>query len=63
MLLLDEPTSALDTESSAMVFAIMENLNLSKGMTMVTVTHTGYKPEKARVLFYTLENRTLKLMQ
>jgi putative ABC transport system ATP-binding protein len=63
MMLLDEPTSALDRESAAMVFAIMEKLNSSKGMTMVTVTHTDYKPEQAGALFYMLENRTLRLMQ
>lgn len=62
MLLLDEPTSALDTESAAMVFAIMENLNLAKGMTTMTVTHAGYNPDKIRALVYMLENRTLKLI-
>jgi putative ABC transport system ATP-binding protein len=62
MMLLDEPTSALDRDSAAMVFAIMENLSLTKGMTMITVTHTDYLPEKAMALVYRLENRTLNLM-
>ncbi len=61
LLLLDEPTSALDTESAAMVFSIMEQLNVSKGMSMVTVTHTEYRPEKVVPVFYRLENRTLNL--
>lgn len=62
LLLLDEPTSALDTESATMVFAIMENLNTTKKMTMITVTHSDYRPENVRTLVYRLENRTLLLM-
>ncbi|NTW84360.1 MAG: ATP-binding cassette domain-containing protein [Chlorobiaceae bacterium] len=60
MMLLDEPTSALDSDSASMVFAIMEKLSLVKGVTMVTVTHTDYQPDKVRAQVYRLENRTLK---
>ncbi len=63
MMLLDEPTSALDSESASMVFAIMEKLSITKHMTMVTVTHTDYQPEKVRALLYRLDNRTLRLLE
>lgn len=62
LLLLDEPTSALDQESAAMVFSIMERLNMEEGKTLITVTHTDYKPVKKRPLNYMLDNRRLNLL-
>ncbi|TCD47395.1 ATP-binding cassette domain-containing protein [Chlorobium sp. N1] len=61
LLLLDEPTSALDPESAAMVFSIMERLNREKGKTLLTVTHSDYRPEGPQVALYRIENRTLSL--
>jgi len=62
MMLLDEPTSALDPESAAMVFSITERLNTSRKMTIMTVTHSDYRPETIKGVMYRLENRSLKLM-
>jgi len=62
LLLLDEPTSALDRESAAMVFALMEHLNVEEGKTLITVTHTDYKPEKVQPLNYMLDQRRLQLL-
>ncbi|NTU45328.1 MAG: ATP-binding cassette domain-containing protein [Chlorobiaceae bacterium] len=62
LLLLDEPTSALDRESASMVFSIMEHLNVKEGKTMITVTHTDYKPEKVQPLNYMLDQRRLHLL-
>ncbi|NTV08413.1 MAG: ATP-binding cassette domain-containing protein [Chlorobium limicola] len=62
MMLLDEPTSALDPESAAMVFSITERLNTERKMTIMTVTHSDYRPETLNGLIYRLENRTLTLM-
>lgn len=61
MMLLDEPTSALDPESAAMVFSIMERLNREKKMTIVSVTHSDYRPETVKALTFRLENRKLTL--
>jgi len=61
MLLLDEPTSALDPESAEMVFSIMERLNLREGKTLITVTHSDYRPAGGGVRVYTISNRTLLL--
>lgn len=63
MMLLDEPTSALDPESAAMVFSIMERLNRTEKMTIMTVTHSDYHPETLRGIVYRLENRTLQLRE
>jgi putative ABC transport system ATP-binding protein len=59
LLLLDEPTSALDQESASMVFSILERLNIEQRKTVITVTHSDYKPEKVLPLIYTLANRSL----
>jgi putative ABC transport system ATP-binding protein len=59
LLLLDEPTSALDQESALMVFAIMERLNSTQGKTLVTVTHSEYKPQTVHPLTLMLAHRTL----
>lgn len=59
LLLLDEPTSALDQESASMVFSIMERLNVEQHKTLITVTHSDYKPEIVRPLAYMLTNRSL----
>ncbi len=59
LLLLDEPTSALDQESAAMVFAIMERLNSREGKTLVTVTHSEYKPQTVHPLTLTLAHHKL----
>jgi putative ABC transport system ATP-binding protein len=59
LLLLDEPTSALDAESARMVFTIMERLNTRERKTLVTVTHSDYRPSGAHVQLYLLQNRTL----
>jgi putative ABC transport system ATP-binding protein len=59
LLLLDEPTSALDQESASMVFSIMERLSVEQRKTLITVTHSDYKPEKVRPLILTLSNRSL----
>ncbi len=48
LLLLDEPTSALDQESALMVFSIMERLNVEQRRTVITVTHSDYKPETVK---------------
>jgi putative ABC transport system ATP-binding protein len=60
LLLLDEPTSSLDNESASMVFSIMEFLNTSKKMALITVTHSDYAPAVQTVVFR-LENHTLQL--
>ncbi|NTU88106.1 MAG: ABC transporter ATP-binding protein, partial [Chlorobiaceae bacterium] len=57
------PTSALDPESAAMVFSIMERLNRAENMTIMTVTHSDYRPETLRGIVYRLENRTLQLRE
>lgn len=44
ILLMDEPTSALDPESKSIVENISEELN-KKGMTVITVSHSEYKPK------------------
>ena len=59
LLLLDEPTSALDQESASMVFSIMERLSIEQRKTLITVTHSNYKPEKVCPLTLTLANRSL----
>jgi len=59
LLLFDEPTSALDQESALMVFSIMEQLNMERQKTLITVTHSDYKPERAAPLIYTIANRSL----
>lgn len=61
LLLLDEPTSALDPESAAMVFSIMERLNREKNMTIISVTHSDYRPQTVKAQTYILENRQLTL--
>jgi len=58
ILLLDEPTSALDADSAAMVFSIIETLNREKGMTIICVTHSDYRPETVEPALYILKNRT-----
>ena len=60
LLLLDEPTSALDQESASMVFSIMERLSVEQRKTLITVTHSNYKPETVRPLTYTVANRSLQ---
>jgi putative ABC transport system ATP-binding protein len=59
LLLLDEPTSALDQESASMVFSIMERLSVEQHKTLMTVTHSDYKPETVRPITYMLANRSL----
>jgi putative ABC transport system ATP-binding protein len=59
LLLLDEPTSALDQESASMVFSMMELLSVEHGKTLMTVTHSDYKPKTVHPLTYTLANRSL----
>lgn len=59
LLLLDEPTSSLDPESAAMVFSIMEQLNLEQQKTLITVMHGDYNPVKVRPRTCILSNRTL----
>ncbi len=59
LLLLDEPTSALDQESASMVFSIMERLSVEQRKTLITVTHSDYKPETLHPLTYILANRSL----
>ena len=39
IMLFDEPTSALDPEMVGEVLAVMKNLAIKHGMTMVVVTH------------------------
>jgi len=59
ILLLDEPTSALDPESAAMVFSLIERLNIDEGKTLITVTHSDYVPKKPLAAVYRLHERTL----
>ncbi|KAA6232553.1 ATP-binding cassette domain-containing protein [Chlorobium phaeovibrioides] len=59
ILLLDEPTSALDPESAAMVFSLIERLNIDEGKTLITVTHSDYAPKLPRAAIYRLHERTL----
>jgi putative ABC transport system ATP-binding protein len=61
LLLLDEPTSALDHESASMVFAIIERLNTEDRKTLITVTHSDYKPGEVKPLIYTLNQKSLHL--
>jgi putative ABC transport system ATP-binding protein len=39
LILADEPTGALDTRTSEEIMALLQNLNLTQGMTVVLVTH------------------------
>ncbi|MCF8216793.1 MAG: ATP-binding cassette domain-containing protein [Chlorobium sp.] len=61
MMLLDEPTSALDPESAAMVFSIMERLNTTRNMTILSVTHSDYSPKTLEAITCRLENKTLRI--
>lgn len=60
LLLLDEPTSALDRESAAMVFSIIERLNLDEGKSVITVTHSDYSPAIPKTKRYQFRNRKLE---
>ena len=60
LLLLDEPTSALDRESAAMVFKIIERLNVEEGTTVITVTHSDYIPSVPHTKRFQLRNRQLE---
>ena len=51
VLLLDEPTSALDRESAQVVESMVERLNRSSGLTVLTVTHKEPKPGLITPLF------------
>ena len=52
MLLLDEPTGDLDTRNTDLVMSILLNLNRTRRLTMVMVTHDLYmKPYANRVLY------------
>jgi putative ABC transport system ATP-binding protein len=56
LLLLDEPTSALDRESAAMVFSIIERLNIEEGRSVIMVTHSDYQPSGGNAKRYLLEH-------
>jgi putative ABC transport system ATP-binding protein len=49
LLLCDEPTSALDPESREVVEAMLEGMNVERGVGVVMVTHADYAPKRADV--------------
>jgi putative ABC transport system ATP-binding protein len=48
LILADEPTGALDTRTSEEIMALLQGLNLSRGMTVVLVTHESDIAEHAQ---------------
>eukprot|EP00743_Colponemidia_sp_Colp-15_P013775 GILK01016120.1.p1 GENE.GILK01016120.1~~GILK01016120.1.p1 ORF type:complete len:249 (+),score=30.49 GILK01016120.1:92-748(+) len=52
MLLMDEPTGDLDTKNTHLILSILMDLNRTKNLTMVMVTHDVYmKPYADRILY------------
>lgn len=56
VILLDEPTSALDDESSRIVENMAESLCLTRGKTIVMVSHREFRPREVKPIFIEVEN-------
>ncbi len=61
MLLLDEPTGDLDTRNTDLVMQILLNLNKSRGLTMVMVTHDVYMKPYANRIMYLRDGRVHRI--
>jgi len=59
LLLADEPTGSLDSENSRRVLDILQDLNLSRGQTIIIITHD---PEAASTASRILEMRDGKIV-
>jgi len=51
LLLMDEPTGDLDTKNTEYIINLLLTLNITKGITMVMVTHDEYMKQYATRIF------------
>lgn len=57
LILADEPTGALDSKTSVEIMAVLQRLNLERGITLVMVTHEKDIAHYCRRLIYLFDGR------